>query len=43
MYGLYKDTDVLTHIKLRRLEWAGHMQDGYIKGTTGKIGRKNSW
>jgi hypothetical protein len=23
--GLHNDTDVLTHIKLRRLEWGGHI------------------
>jgi hypothetical protein len=25
IYWLYNNTDVLMHIKLRRLEWAGHI------------------
>jgi len=25
IYGLCKDMDVETHVKLRRLEWAGHI------------------
>ena len=25
LYGKYKSTDLVRHIKLRRLEWAGHV------------------
>ena len=25
LYDLYKDNDIVTFIKLRRLEWAGHV------------------
>jgi hypothetical protein len=26
LYELYKDVDLLTFIKLKRLQWAGHVQ-----------------
>jgi hypothetical protein len=37
LYSIYGTADVITHIKLRRLEWAGHvhrMQSSRIKKKT---------
>jgi hypothetical protein len=42
LYSMYRSADVITHIKLRRLEWAGHvhrMQSSRIQKKT--YGRAN--
>jgi hypothetical protein len=37
IYGLYNDTDVLTRIQLRKLEWAAHICRMYISRAPRKI------